>query len=49
MEYYSSIKKYKIMPFAETLIDLEMIVRREGRKSEKDKYDITYMWNLKKK
>ena len=40
MEYYSAIKKNKIMPFA----------TRDYTKSEKEiqiPYDITYMWNLK--
>ena len=30
MEYQSSIKKNKIMPFAETWMDLETIILREG-------------------
>ena len=38
------IKKNEIMPFAATLMDLEIIILS---KSEKDKYDTAYMWNLK--
>ena len=48
MEYYSAIKKNKIMPFAATGMQLEIIILRS--KSERERqipYDITYMWNLK--
>ena len=49
MEYYSAIKKNKIMPFVATWMDLEIIILREVSQTEKDKsYDIAYMWNLKK-
>ena len=37
MEYYSATKKNKIMPFAPTWIDLEIVTLSEV-KSEKDKY-----------
>ena len=46
MEYHSAIKKNKIMPFAATWMDQEILILSEVR--HKDKY-ITYMWNLKKK
>ena len=49
MEYYSAIKKNKIMPFAATWMQLEIIILSEV-KSERERqipYDITYMWNLK--
>ena len=48
MEYYSAIKKDKIMPFAATWVDLEIIILSEVSQTEKDKYHITYMRNLKK-
>ena len=35
------------MPFAATWMDLEIIILREVSQKEKDKYDITSMWNLK--
>ena len=35
------------MPFAATLVDLEIIVLNEVSQIEKDKYYITYMWNPK--
>ena len=35
------------MSFAVTWIDLEIIILSDV-KSDKDKYDFTYMWNLKK-
>ena len=45
MEYYSAIKKNKIMPFAATWMDIEIIILN---KLEKDKYHmISLMWNLK--
>ena len=31
MEYYSAIKKYKIMPFAATWMDLEIVILSEVR------------------
>ena len=37
MEYYSAIKN-KIMPFATTWMDLEIIILREVSQKEKDKY-----------
>ena len=38
MEYYSAIKKNKIMPFVTTLLDREMTMLSEGSQIEKDKY-----------
>ena len=38
MEYYSAIKENKIMPFAATWMDLEMIILNEVNQAEKDKY-----------
>ena len=35
-EYYSALKKNKIMPFAATWMDLEIL--SEVRQTEKDKY-----------
>ena len=40
MEYYSAIKKDKIMPFAATWIELETLIRNEVSQKEKDKYHI---------
>ena len=45
-EYYSTIKKNEIMPFAATWMDLETIILSEVSQKEIP-YDITYMWNLK--
>ena len=44
MEYYSAITKNKIMPFATTWMDLDIIILS----GVNDKYHITYMWKLKK-
>ena len=38
MEYYSAIKKKKIMPFAATWMDMEIIILSEVSQKEKDKY-----------
>ena len=38
MEYYSAIKKNKIMPFAATWMELETLILSEISKKEKDKY-----------
>ena len=47
MEYYSGVKKNKIMPFAETWTQLEIFILSEVSQKEKDKYHIPLMWNLK--
>ena len=38
MEYYSAIKKNKIMPFAATWMELETLILGEVSQKEKDKY-----------
>ena len=38
MEYYSAIKKNEMMRFAETWMDLEIIILSEVSQKEKDKY-----------
>ena len=40
MEYYSDIKKNKIMPFAATWMQLEIIILSEVSQKEIDKYDM---------
>ena len=40
MEYHSAIKKNKIMPFAATWMDLEIIILSEVSQIEKDKNHI---------
>ena len=49
MEYYSAIKKNEIMPFAATWMDLEIIILSEVSQTKTISYDITCMWNLKKR
>ena len=48
MEYYSAIKKNKIMPFAATWMELETLILSEVSQKKEDKYhtNITYIWNL---
>ena len=38
MEYYSAIKKNKIMPFAAIWMQLEIIILSEVSEKEKNKY-----------
>ena len=38
MEYYSAIKKNKIMPFAATWMELETLILSKVHQKEKDKY-----------
>ena len=38
MEYYSAMKKNKIMPFAATWMELETLIISEVSQKEKDKY-----------
>ena len=48
MEYYSAIKKNKIMPFVATWMELVTLILSDV-KSERDRqipHDITYIWNL---
>ena len=40
MEYYSAIKKNKVMPFAATWMELETLRLNEVSQKEKDKYNI---------
>ena len=50
VEYYSAIKKNKILPFATTWMDPESIMLSKISQSEKDKYHmISLMWNLRNK
>ena len=49
MEYYTAMKKNRIMPFAVTWMDLEIIVLSEVSQTKKQvSYDIIYMCNLVK-
>ena len=46
-EYYSAIKKNKMMPFAATWLDLEIILLSEISYTEKDKYHmISHIWGI---
>ena len=42
-----SPKKNEILPFVATWKDLEGLMLSGASQTEEDKYDITYMWNLK--
>ena len=43
MEYYSAIKRNKIMPFAMTWMDLEMVILSKISQTEKDKYHMVLL------
>jgi len=43
----SAMEKNKLLPFAATWIDSEGTTLSEVSQTEKDKYEVTYMWNLK--
>ena len=38
MEYYSTIKRNRIVPFAETWVDLEMVIQTEVNQKKKNKF-----------
>ena len=44
MEYYSAIKKNKIMPFAATWMELDTLILSERERQIPS--DMTYTWNL---
>ena len=46
MEYYSAIKKNKVMSFAATWMDLEIIILSKLIQRKQTSYDIPYKWNL---
>ena len=48
MKNYSDIKKNKIMPFAATWMDLEIVILSKSDTERQLSHDSTYMWNLKK-
>ena len=49
MEYYSAIKKNKIMPLAATWIDVEIIILSDISWKEKDKYYMILFYMKSKK
>ena len=40
MEYYSAIKRNKIIPLAATWMDLEVVILSEVSQTEKEKYHV---------
>ena len=46
MEYYSAIKKKKILPFAATWMDLQIVILSEISQTEKDKYHISLICGI---
>ena len=48
MEYYSAIKKNKILPFAATWMDREIVILSEVSQTEKEKYHTLLICGIKK-
>ena len=46
MEYYSAIKSNKIVPFAETWMDLETVIQSEVSQKERNKYIISLICGI---
>ena len=46
IEYYSTIKKNEIMPFAATWMNLEIVILSEVSQTEKDKYMILLLCGI---
>ena len=46
MEYYSAIKKNKIIAFAATWMDLEIFIPSEVSQTAKEKYHISHLAGL---
>ena len=42
MDYYSTIKKNEIMPFAATWMNLEIVILSEVNQTKKEKYTVSY-------
>ena len=49
MEYYSAMKKSKMMPFAATWLNLENIILNKVSQTGKDKYCIPHTYGIKGK
>jgi len=46
MEYYSTMKKNKTIPFVETWMDIKIIILSEVSRTEKDKYMISLIYGI---
>ena len=46
MEYYSAMKKNKIIPFVATWMDIKIIILSEVSRTEKDKYMISLIYGI---
>ena len=49
MECYSAIKKNEIMPFSASWMELEIVILSKSDTERQISYDITNMWNIKKR
>ena len=46
MEYYSAMRRGKLMSFAPTGMDLEIVKHSEASQKEKDKYHILFICGI---
>ena len=46
MDYYSAMKKKKIMQFAATWMELETLTLNKSERERQIPYDTTYIWTL---
>ena len=46
MEYYSAMKKNRIIPFVATWMDIKIIILSEVSRTEKDKYMISLIYGI---
>ena len=47
-EYYSVIKRHKIVPLVEAWMNLECVIQNEVRRERQVSYINAYIWNLEK-
>ena len=43
-EYYSAVKRNRVVPLTETWMDLKTVTQSEGNQKEKNKYHINHLY-----
>ena len=49
LQYYPAVKKNEVILFAATCMHPKTVTLSEVSQREKGKYNIAYMWNIKKR